>query len=78
MCEAVITASDVARSTKCPLVFAEEGVDEIILRLLQLDAPAARSEPLDRHAGAHAESRSDRSTSAWSASTSSTRIPTRA
>jgi len=36
---AVITAVDVASVYECPLVFAEQGVDEIALRLLQMDAP---------------------------------------
>src|SRR5579862_5625053 len=35
--EAVITARDVASVYECPLVFAEQGVDEIALRLLDLD-----------------------------------------
>jgi CTP synthase len=36
--EAVITASDVHSVYEVPLVFAEQGVDEIILRLLRMDA----------------------------------------
>ena len=36
--EAVITASDVRSVYEVPLVFAEQGVDEIILRLLRIDA----------------------------------------
>ena len=36
---AVITAKDVDSVYECPLVFAEQGVDEIALRLLALDAP---------------------------------------
>ena len=36
--EAVITASDVASVYECPLVFAEQGVDEIALRLLGIQA----------------------------------------
>ena len=36
--EAVITARDVASVYECPLVFAEQGVDEIALRLLALRA----------------------------------------
>jgi CTP synthase len=36
---AVITAKDVDSVYECPLVFAEQGVDEIILRLLAIDAP---------------------------------------
>jgi CTP synthase len=36
--EAVITASDVASVYECPLVFAEQGVDEIALRLLGITA----------------------------------------
>src|ERR1043166_4803535 len=35
---AVITARDVASVYECPLVFAEQGVDEIALRLLALEA----------------------------------------
>ncbi|MEQ1948571.1 MAG: CTP synthase, partial [Bryobacteraceae bacterium] len=37
--QAVITARDVESVYECPLVFAEQGVDEIVLRLLALDAP---------------------------------------
>src|SRR5260370_11305504 len=37
--EAVITASDVHSVYEVPLVFAEQSVDEIILRLLSLEAP---------------------------------------
>ncbi len=37
--QAVITASDVDSVYECPLVFAEQGVDEIVLRLLAIDAP---------------------------------------
>jgi CTP synthase len=36
--EAVITARDVASVYECPLVFAEQGVDEIVLRLLGIEA----------------------------------------
>src|SRR5689334_15743301 len=36
---AVITARDVESVYECPLVFAEQGVDDIALRLLALDAP---------------------------------------
>ena len=36
---AVITASDVASVYECPLVFADQGVDEIVLRLLNIKAP---------------------------------------
>jgi CTP synthase len=36
---AVITAKDVDSVYECPLVFAEQGVDEIVLRLLDIDAP---------------------------------------
>ena len=36
---AVITASDVASVYECPLVFAEQGVDEIVLRLLNIQTP---------------------------------------
>ena len=37
--EAVVTARDVASVYEIPLLFAGEGVDEIALRLLRLDAP---------------------------------------
>ena len=37
---AVITASDVSSVYECPLVFAEQGVDEIALRLLALNCAA--------------------------------------
>ena len=37
--QAVITASDVASVYECPIVFAEQGVDEIALRLLALNTP---------------------------------------
>lgn len=37
--QAVITASDVSSVYECPLVFAEQGVDEIAMRLLSLHAP---------------------------------------
>jgi CTP synthase len=36
---AVITAKDVDSVYECPLVFAEQGVDDIALRLLAMDAP---------------------------------------
>jgi CTP synthase len=36
--EAVITASDVNSVYEVPLVFAEQGVDEILLRILRMDA----------------------------------------
>jgi CTP synthase len=55
-----------------------EGVDEIVLRLLNLEAGRpARSEPLDRHARRMQNPRDEVSIGS-SASTSSTRIPTRA
>ncbi|HUE22578.1 MAG TPA: CTP synthase [Bryobacteraceae bacterium] len=38
--EAVVTARDVKSVYEVPLTFAAEGVDEIVLRLLHLDAPA--------------------------------------
>ena len=37
--EAVVTARDVKSVYEVPLVFAGEGVDEIVLRLLHIDAP---------------------------------------
>ena len=76
--EAVVTARDVKSVYEVPVMFAGEGVDEIVLRLLRLDAPAARPEPLERHARPPAESRATKCPSAWSASTWSTRTPTRA
>jgi CTP synthase len=45
--EAVITASDVSSVYECPLVFAEQGLDEIALRLLDLDT-AAKGRDLSR------------------------------
>jgi CTP synthase len=36
---AVITASDVKSVYECPLVFAEQKVDDIVLRLLRMEAP---------------------------------------
>jgi len=36
---AVITARDVESVYECPLVFAEQGVDDIVLRLLSMDVP---------------------------------------
>ncbi len=38
--KAVITAVDVESVYQCPIVFGEQGLDEIALRLLQIDAPA--------------------------------------
>ncbi len=40
--KAVITASDVSSVYECPLVFAEQGVDEIALRLLDLELQAGK------------------------------------
>ncbi len=37
--EAVVTASDVSSVYEVPLSFAEQGVDEIVLRQLKMDAP---------------------------------------
>src|ERR1700689_4995741 len=37
---AVVTAVDVESVYQCPIVFGEQGLDEIALRLLQIDAPA--------------------------------------
>jgi CTP synthase len=37
--QAVITARDVDSVYECPLVFAEQGVDDIVIRLLAIDAP---------------------------------------
>jgi CTP synthase len=39
--EAVITAKDVASIYECPLMFAREGVDRLVLKYLHLDAPNA-------------------------------------
>ncbi len=38
--EAVITAGDVQSVYECPVVFAEQKVDDILLRLLKVEAPA--------------------------------------
>jgi CTP synthase len=38
--EAVVTARDVSSVYKVPMTFAAEGVDEIVLRLLRMEAPA--------------------------------------
>jgi CTP synthase len=38
--EAVVTARDVSSVYKVPVTFAAEGVDEIVLRLLRMEAPA--------------------------------------
>src|SRR5215467_3559654 len=38
--KAVVTARDVESVYECPLVFAEQGVDEIAMRLLSMEAPA--------------------------------------
>ena len=62
--EAVITASDVESVYEVPLVFAEEKVDEIVLRLLHLDASAARSGALERDARPDEEPATARWTSA--------------
>ncbi len=40
--ESVITASDVSSVYEVPLVFAEQGVDETVLRLLKLESPHPR------------------------------------
>ena len=46
--DAVITAVDVASVYECPIVFAEQGVDEIALRLLDwMTTSAARHDPMD-------------------------------
>ena len=44
---AVITARDVPSVYEVPLVFAEEGVDEMVLRMLQAGRRPARSQSLD-------------------------------
>ena len=54
----MITASDVQSVYEVPLVFAEQGVDETVLRLLKLHSPHPRDlARWTEHAGAHAESR---------------------
>jgi CTP synthase len=45
--DAVITARDVKSVYQVPVTFAAEGVDEIVLRLLQARCRPARSDPLD-------------------------------
>ncbi len=75
---AVVTASDVDSVYEVPLVFASEGVDEIVAAPAEPSCRTARSEPLDRHGRAHAVARRRSGPSRWSASTSSTKTPTRA
>ncbi len=75
---AVITASDVESVYEVPLVFAEQGVDEIAMRLLNLDAGPRDLTAWSWRWCAASSSRRDRFRSAWWASTSSMRIPTRA
>ena len=76
--EAVISARDVKSVYEVPLVFADEGVDDMVLRLLRLEAGPRDLSRWKRDARA-AEQPARRSVaSGWSASTSSTRIPTRA
>jgi len=74
---AVVTARDVESVYEVPLVFAEQGVDEIAMRLLSLHAPPrdlARWGEMVRHMKhPHARFRS-----AWWESTSNTRTLTRA
>ncbi len=41
---AVVTARDVKSIYECPLAFAEEGVDELALKYLHIDAPARNME----------------------------------
>ena len=53
----VITAKDVDSVYEVPLVFAEQGVDEIILAHAAPGCRPARSHALDRNARAHEESR---------------------
>ena len=48
--EAVVTARDVKSVYEVPVTFAAEGVDEIVLRLLRLEAGPRDLTPLDRHA----------------------------
>ena len=45
--KAVITAMDVDSVYECPMVFAEQGVDDIVLRLLQTRCRNARAFALD-------------------------------
>ena len=74
----VITAKDVHSVYEIPLVFAEQGVDESILRMLAPQSRRAQSHSLDRNAHPHEESQVAKSASAWLASMSNTKIPTRA
>ncbi len=76
--EAVITARDVESVYEVPLVFAEQGVDEIVLRLLQLDAGPRDLTSWTAMLERMNNPRDEVSHRRWSASTSSTRIPTRA
>ncbi len=50
---AVITARDVESVYECPLVFAEQGVDDIALRLLGPRRASPRSHALARNGGPH-------------------------
>jgi len=77
--DAVVTASDVKSVYEVPVVFAAEGVDEIIIKHLDLDSTAGPrnltrwNQMLDVLKNPTTKSRS-----AWWASMWSTRIPTRA
>src|SRR5581483_151393 len=70
--QAVITASDVHSVYEVPLVFAEQGVDEIILRILRMEA-----KPRDLSRWTACRIRKTKWISRSSESTSNTRIPTR-
>ena len=53
----VISAPDVANIYEVPMSLAGEGLDEQVLRLCIIEAPRARFEQMDRHAGASRASR---------------------
>jgi len=74
---AVITARDVASVYEVPLALAEEGLDRIVLKLLQLpEREATQTAWHDLMDGS--TTRATRSRSTWWASTSASRTPTRA
>ena len=75
--EAVITAKDVSTIYEVPLVLAAEGLDEIVLKYLHLPQPSGAWTP-GRSWSRASRTRSTRSPFMSSASTSATRIPTRA
>ncbi len=76
--EAVITAKDVSTIYEVPVVLAAEGLDRIVLKYLHLPADRAADAAVGGSRQPDQEPRPTKSPSTWSASTSATRIPTRA